>query len=100
MQAALDAVHAVIQAIVGRVLKHDIANDIVGPPRAKAFLAHLKRLVESVEYVDGIVDPGGNAKTTDIALAVSFVKRTGRCPDWNEVKRVIELRRAARRFRS
>ena len=47
-----------------------------------------------------IIDPGGNAKITDVSLAESFVKRAGRSPDWNEVMQVLELREAARRFRS
>ena len=100
VQAALDAVHAVIQTIVGQILKHETANDVVVRPRARAFLAYLKQLVTAVEYVDGIIDPGGNAKITDVSLAESFVTRAGRSPDWNEVMQVLELREAARRFRS
>ena len=99
VQAALDAVHAVIQAIAGRVLKHDIANDIGVSPRARAFLVHVKQLVTAVQYVDGIIDPGSNAKNTDVPVAESFVTRIGRRPDGNEIMQVIELRKAARRFR-
>ena len=99
VQAALDAVHAVIQTIVGQVVKHDTPNDVVVQPRARAFLAYLKQLVTAVQYVDGIIDPGGNAEITDIGLAESFVTRVGRRPGWNETEQVIELREAARRFR-
>ena len=56
-------------------------------------------LVTAVKYADGIIDPGGNAKITDIGLAESFITKIGRRPDWNETKEVIELREAARRFR-
>ena len=44
-------------------------------PRAKAFLAYLEQLVTAVKYVDGIIDPGGNAKITDIGLAESFITK-------------------------
>ena len=39
VQAALDAVHAVIGAIASEVLKEEILNDVVVAPRATAFLA-------------------------------------------------------------
>lgn len=99
VQAALDAVHAVIQTIVNRVVKHETLNDVAFEPRARAFLAYLKQLVTAVQYVDGIIDPGGNARTRDVPLAENFVTRIGRRPNSNEVEQVIELRRAARRFR-
>ena len=99
VQRALDAVHAVIATIVGEVLKHDTANDVVVQPRARAFLAYLKQLVTAVQYVDGIIDASGRAKIADLQLAENFVRRIGRHPDGNEAKQVIELREAARRFR-
>ena len=99
VQRALDAVHAVISTIAGEVLKHETPNDVMVGPRAKAFLVYLEQLVTAVKYVDGIIDPGGNAKITDIGLAESFITKIGRRPDWNETKQVIELREAARRFR-
>lgn len=39
VQAALDAVHAVIQTIAYEVAKHNILNDVAIQPRAQAFLA-------------------------------------------------------------
>ena len=99
VQAALDAVHAVIQAIAGGILNHHIINDIAVQPRAEAFLAHLKQLVKAVQYVDAIIDPGGNAAITDVGLAESFVTRVGRRPGRDEVLQVIDLREAARSSR-
>ena len=99
VQAALDAVHAVIQTIAHHVVKQNILNDVAIQPRAEAFLAYLKQLVTAVLYIDGIIDPGGNAEITDIGLAESFVTKNGRCPDWDETGQVIELREAARRFK-
>ena len=99
VQAALDAVHAVIQAIANGVLKHDIGNDVIGQPRAGEFLAHLKQLVACVQYVEGIIDPGGTARITDRDVAEGFVRRMGRRLGWNDFRQVIELREAARRFR-
>ena len=99
VQAALDAVHAVIRAIANRVLEHDIGNDVIGNLRAGEFLAHLKQLVACVQYVEGIIDPEGTAPITDKEIAEGFVKRIGRHLEWNEFRQVIELREAARRFR-
>ena len=99
VQAALDAVHAVIQAIAGEVLKHHIINDIAVRPRAGAFLAHLKLLTKAMLYVDAIVDPGGNAEISDVGLAENFLRRVGRRPDQNEILQVIHLRKAARSSR-
>ena len=99
VQAALDAVHAVIQGIARELAEHNILNEVAIQPRAQAFLAYLKQLVTAVQYVDGIIDPGGNAEITDMGVAESFVTKIGRRPDWNEIGQVIELREAARRFR-
>ena len=100
VQAALDAVHAVIQTIVGKVMKHYTDNDVlVQPPRAGAFLKNLTQLVTALQYVDGIIDPSGNAKITERGVAKSFVTGVGRHPNWNEIRQVIMLRQAARRFR-
>lgn len=99
VQAALDAVHAVIQAITSQVMDHDTANDVAIQPRAGAFLAHLKQLVAAVEYADGIIDPGGSARVGDTGVAERFLASVGRRPDWTEIEQVIELRDAARRFK-
>ncbi|MCY4029881.1 MAG: hypothetical protein OXH75_26640 [Acidobacteria bacterium] len=99
VQAALDSVHAVIQAIAGQVLNHHIINDIAVRPRAGAFLGYLKQLIKAVQYVDAIIDPGGNAAITDVGLAENFVRRVGRRPDRKEIFQVIDLREAARSSR-
>ena len=99
VQAALDAVHSVIQTIAGQVLKQHIVNDVVVQPRAGAFLAYLKQLDKAVQYVDGIIDPGGNAEITDLGLAENFVTSVGRRPDRNEIVQVIDLREVARSSR-
>ncbi len=62
VQAALDAVHAVIHTIAWQVVKHDTPNDVEVQPRAAAFLVYLRQLVTAVQYVDGIIDPGGIAE--------------------------------------
>ena len=99
VQAALDAVHAVIHTITWQTMKDETANDVMVQPRARAFLAYLKQLVTAVQYVDGIIDPGGTAKITDVGLARDFLRKVGRCPGWREMRQVIELREAARKFR-
>ena len=98
VQAALDAVHAVISTIASEVLKEEILNDVVIPPRAAAFLAYVKQLVTAVQYVDSIIDPSGNAEVADVDVAEAFLAKLGRRPGWDETLQVIELREAARRF--
>ena len=99
IQAGLDAVHAVIATIAGEVLKHDTLNDVVVEPRAEAFLVYLEQLVTAVQYVDRIIDPGGNAQIADTGVAESFLARIDRRPDSDQILQVIELREAARRFK-
>ena len=99
VQAAFDAVHAVIDAIVSPVFKWSIENDVMVTPRAEAFLTYLKQLVAAVQYVDGIIDPTGDRKITDVKVAKSFAALNGRELEWKEIHQVIELREAARRFR-
>ena len=57
--SALDAVHAVLNAISKELLNAEIANLVIGEPRARAFLARARQLADSVKYVDAVVDPDG-----------------------------------------
>ena len=57
--AALDAVHAVLNTISVRLLGEGIANDVVMRPRAAAFVAYARQLVEAVQYIDSFIDPNG-----------------------------------------
>ena len=98
VQAAQDAVHAVIGTISSEVLKEEVLNDVVIAPRAAAFLAYVKQLVTAVQYVDSIIDPSGDAPLADVDVADAFLAKLDRRPGSTETLQVIELREAAQRF--
>ena len=95
---ALDAVHAVLDTISSKLLNAGIGDFITGPPRARAFLSHARQLVDSVKFIDAVVDPDGAAQVADTDVAAAFLTRLGIEPSARDVTRVVELRRAARRF--
>ena len=97
--AALDAVHAVLNTISVRLLGEGIANDVVMRPRAAAFVAYARQLVEAVQYIDSFIDPSGTVPITDLEVASAFLRKLGRAPTMEHVRQVIELREAARRFK-
>ncbi len=98
VQAVLDAVHAVLNLISTELLEAHIWNDITVPPRANAFLSNTRQLVESVKFIDELVDPSGNTRLADGDNASAFLSKHGLKPTPKNVSRIIELRRAARRF--
>ncbi|MCY4532698.1 MAG: hypothetical protein OXC84_10275 [Gammaproteobacteria bacterium] len=98
VQAVLDAVHAVLNLISTELLEAHIWNDITVPPRARAFLTYTRQLVESVKFIDELVDPSGKARFTDDDIASAFLSKHGLKPTHENIRRIIELRRAARRF--
>ena len=95
---ALDAVHAVLNAISNELMNSQIANTVTGTPRAGAFLAYARQLVDSVSFIDAVADPSGAARITDTDIASALLDKLGLRPTWQNVSRVIELREAARRF--
>ena len=54
--------------------------------------------MDAVKFIDTLVDPDGSARFTDIDVANAFLRKLGREPTMDQVKRIIELRQAARRF--
>ena len=99
-KAALDAVHAVLDTTSVHLLGiGGIVNDVVVKPRARAFLAYAGQLVDSVRYVDSLIDPSGAVRFTDTTAAATFLRKLDRRPRWQETKQIIELREAARRFK-
>jgi len=99
VQTALDAAHVVVATVAGFLLDQSIPNDAAVQPRAQAFLAYARQLATAVQYIDSIVDPGGDAPFVDLPLAEGFLRKIGRCPSMDEVSQVIELREAAARFK-
>lgn len=98
VQAALDAIHAVVATVSSALLDQHVVNDVTIEPRAQAFLAHTRQLVTAVQYIDSIVDSTGTTSFSDRGVAEAFLGILDRRPIMNEVRQVIELRDAARRF--
>lgn len=98
-KAALDAVHAVLNTISERLLQTGIMNEVVIRPRARAFIAYTTQLIDAVRYVDSLIDPSGAVRFTDTTAATAFLQKHERQPQWPEMKQIIELREAARRFK-
>ncbi len=100
VKAVLDAVHAVLNTISVRMLGNGgIRNDVIITPRARAFLAYARQLVDAVQYVDSLIDPSGTVSFSDTTAAATFLHKLDRRPEREETKQVIELREAARMFR-
>ena len=99
VETVLDEVHAVLRAISVHLLKKDIYNGVVTSPRARAFLCYTQQLVDAVKYIDSIIDPSGKVPVTDTGVAGDFLRKLGSKPTWEQVREIVELREAARRFR-
>ena len=96
--SVLDSIHAVLNAVSMGLLKTEIANSVVGPPRARAFLCYARQLVDSVKFIDGLIDADGITRFTDSDIASAFLRKLGCEPTMEQVNKIIELRQAARRF--
>ena len=97
--AALDAIHAVLNTISVKLLDEEIANLVIVPPRARAFLCYAKQLVEAVQYIDSFIEPSGNVPITNLDVASDFLQKLECKPTREQVMQIIELREAARRFK-
>ena len=98
VQAALDAIHAVVTTVGSALLDQHVVNNVTIPPRAQAFLVYARQLVTAVQYIDSIVDSTGTAPIADRGVAEAFLGKLDRRPTRDDVCQVIELREAARRF--
>ena len=96
--SALDAVHAVLNAVSRGLLNTGIANRVDVPPRARAFLCYARQLADSVKFIDTLIETDGTTSVTDCAVASAFLRRLGCEPTMARVDNIIELREAARRF--
>ena len=97
--AVLDGVHGAINAISRHLLNREIPNHVTVPPRAGAFIAYTRQLVEAVQYIDSLIDPNGNSPITDIDVAGNFLQKVGGKIQNEHVMQIIELREATQRFR-
>ena len=99
MEKALDSIYAVLQHLSMRLLKKDIANRVIRPPVAGAFIAYTKQLAKAVQYIDSAMDPSGNASITDTEVASNFLGKIGRRPNMKQMRNIFDLREAAGRFK-
>ena len=98
VSSALDAVHAILNTVSNALVGAEMANLVMCKPRARAFLAYARQLADSVQFMEAALDPNGATPMTDIDAAAAFLDRLGLRPTADNVRRVIELREAARRF--
>ena len=95
---ALDAIHAVLNEISKVLLDSEIVNQIVFKPRARAFLAYARQLSNSVKFIDSAVDPNGTSHFTNTEIATSFLRKLELRPSHQNIRHVVRLREAAKRF--
>ena len=95
---ALDAVHAVLNAVSIGLLDAGLANS-VSTHRSRTFLSYARQLVDSVKFIDGLIDEEGGTEFTDHDAAYTFLRKHNCEPTAEKLGRVIELREAARRFK-
>ena len=96
---ALDAVHATLNAINGRLMNTDAVNDINYPEGARAFISFASQLSEVIQFMDSLIDPSGKECAANTEVAGAFLRKLGCEPKRERVEMVIRLRQAARRFR-
>ena len=94
----MDSVYAVLNTINMELLSAGIENGIAGSPRARAFLSNARQLVEALTFIDTLLDPDSSTRFTDADIASTFLRKNGRNPTWEQVNRIIDLRRVARKF--
>ena len=99
VEDALDAVHAVLNAISIRLLDVELANFVSVRPRSRAFLSYARQLVDSVKFIDGLIDEEGMTEFTDHEATRAFLRKHNCEPTLENIGRVIELRESARRFK-
>ena len=95
---ALDAVHAVLNAISAELLNSNIANEQIGQPRAQAFLSYAGRLVDSVKFIEAIAVPNVEQRRADNDIAEKFLDRLRVERTTPNIRLVRNLLQMARRF--
>ncbi len=99
VESALDAVHAVLNTISVGLLDVELGNTVVLTPRSRAFLSYARQLVESVKFIDGLIDGEGGTEFTDQEAARTFLRKHNCKPTLENLGRVIELRESVQRFK-
>lgn len=98
-QLALNAIFAVLEAANASIREVHLLRGVVSyAPRAAAFIAYVRQTSEALRYIDSLIDPDGRLPITDQDAARTFLRKVGRDVTLKEVRQVVELREAARRF--
>lgn len=94
----LDHAHAVLETINLHYRNSGIANMVSYTPRSGSLVAYLKRLVESVRFMDSIINPD-NPGSFDLDKGRTFLRKMRRS-ELNDANRVYDLMDLARRLRA
>ena len=97
IQAALDAVHAVLQTVhMWHRLAH-LSAEVSVRPRVKAFLVHTKILVDAARCIEELLaDLSGQAPAWNNDVGQDCIRRLGGVPSPENVRRIISLRAGSR----
>lgn len=98
VQDALDAVHAVLNAIELGLMNAELANMVGGAPRAGEFICRARQLADSAKFIDDLVDGESATEYTDLSVARKFLKKVGRETKAKNLGLIMDARKAAQRF--
>ena len=98
VQDALDAVHAVLNAIELGLMGAECANKVLAPPRAAEFIYRARQLADLAKFIDGLVDGEGATEYTDLSVARKFLEKVGRETNAKNLGLIMDARKAAQRF--
>ena len=94
----LDHAHAVLETINLHYRDSGIVNMVSYGPRSGSLLAYLKGLVDSVRFIDSIINPR-NPGSFDLEKGRAFLRKMGRS-ELDDSKRIYSLMDLARRLRA
>ncbi len=94
---ALAAAHRVLNTIAGYD-QAGLSRRVAGSNAGEGLFCRTSQLVEAIQFIDGLIDPERNSKSTDQTLANAFLEKLGYEPNWRTYERVVELRTVARSF--
>ena len=97
-EKALDAVHAVLDAISWSIMRIRIVNRVTPLVPGPVFLNSAQQLVAAVRFVDSLMDPTGTVPFNSFELAENFLVKLGCEPTTDRITELICLRQAASRF--
>ena len=58
-----------------------------------------RRLARNIQFVDSLIDPKGTARVTDTNAANAFLEKLDQPLNWENTKKIIDLRESASFFK-